>query len=496
MFFNSLDFLIFFPIVVLVYFIIPSKFQRIWLLIASYYFYMSWNPKYIMLIVFVTVVTYFFARGIEISDRAGGNKGLIGKRICLVGSILATLSLLVMFKYANLAIGYTNKVLEIFHVELIEKTFDYALPVGLSFFTFQALGYIIDVYRGETRAEKNFIQYALFIAFFPQLVAGPIERSKNLLKQVNQTHRFNYERVKNGLLLMLWGFFLKVVLADRIAIFVDAVYADPYRYSGFFIIVATVLFAFQIYGDFYGYSMIARGGARVLGFELMENFQSPYLSLNVAEFWRRWHISLSGWFRDYLYIPLGGNRKGKFRQYLNLMIVFLASGLWHGASLSFVLWGTLNGIYQIMGDICKPIKYKLVQIFSCDITRWEHKVFCSLTTFILVDISWLFFRAGSISNVITMCRQIGGGENLWIFFDGSLYEAGLSRQEFVVMLIAIILMLWVDSLHLRNVHVLSILEKSGLIFRTLVVGSLIYVVVMLGAYGGDYGASTFIYFTF
>ena len=495
MVFNSLDFLIFFPIVVLVYFIIPSKFQRIWLLLASYYFYMSWNPKYIVLIVFVTVVTYFFARAIDILDRVDGNKGIAGKRICLVGSILANLSLLVLFKYANLAIGYINKVLEIFHVELIEKTFDYALPVGISFFTFQALGYIIDVYRGAC-AEKNFIQYALFIAFFPQLVAGPIERSKNLLKQVNQTHQFNYERVKNGLLLMLWGFFLKVVLADRVAIFVNSVYADPYRYPGFFIIVATILFAFQIYGDFCGYSTIARGGARVLGFELMENFQSPYLSLNVAEFWRRWHISLSGWFRDYLYIPLGGNRKGKFRQYLNLMIVFLASGLWHGASLSFMLWGALNGIYQIIGDICKPTKQKLVQIFSFDITRREHKVFCSLTTFILVDIAWFFFRAGSISNVITMCKQMVWESNLWIFFDGSLYEAGLSRQEFGVMLIAIALMLWVDSLHLRNIHVLSILEKSGLIFRTLVVGGLIYIVVMLGAYGGDYGASTFIYFTF
>ena len=257
MLFNSIDFIIFFPIVVLVYFLIPKRFQRIWLLVASYYFYMSWNPKYIILILFATVVTFIGGIGIAILD-----KNSIGRRVCLICSILANLLMLFFFKYIDMMIGYLNKILGLFHIGIVEKNFSYALPVGISFFTFQAIGYVIDVYRGETKAEKNFLSYALFISFFPQLVAGPIERSKNLLRQVNETHKFEYDRVKNGLLLMLWGFFLKLVVADRIAVFVDAVYENPFGNNGFFIVIATVLFGFQIYCDFYGYSTIARGGAK------------------------------------------------------------------------------------------------------------------------------------------------------------------------------------------------------------------------------------------
>lgn len=257
MLFNSIDFIIFFPIVVLVYFLIPKRFQRIWLLVASYYFYMSWNPKYIILILFATVVTFIGGIGIAILD-----KNSIGRRVCLICSILANLLMLFFFKYIDMMIGYLNKILGLFHIGIVEKNFSYALPVGISFFTFQAIGYVIDVYRGETKAEKNFLSYALFISFFPQLVAGPIERSKNLLRQVNETHKFEYDRVKNGLLLMLWGFFLKLVVADRIAVFVDAVYENPFGNNGFFIVIATVLFGFQIYCDFYGYSTIARGGGQ------------------------------------------------------------------------------------------------------------------------------------------------------------------------------------------------------------------------------------------
>lgn len=241
---------------------------------------------------------------------------------------------------------------------------------------------------------------------------------------------------------------------------------------------------------------LQRGGAKVLGFELIENFMAPYLALNVADFWRRWHISLSGWFRDYLYIPLGGNRKGKSRQYVNLMIVFLASGLWHGASLSFVVWGALNGIYQIAGDICKPVKKMLAKVFSYDLTRWEHRWICRIGTFLLVDISWFFFRAGSISHAVIMWKQMTGVYNPWIFLSGALFKIGLSRQEFWVMLIVITIVLWVDSIHNRGLHILEILEKRGVICRTLAVGGLIFTVVMLGVYGGGQDASTFIYFIF
>lgn len=491
MLFNSIDFIIFFPIVVLVYFLIPKRFQRIWLLVASYYFYMSWNPKYIILILFATVVTFIGGIGIAILD-----KNSIGRRVCLVCSILANLLMLFFFKYIDMMIGYLNKILGLFHIGIVEKNFSYALPVGISFFTFQAIGYVIDVYRGETKAEKKFLSYALFISFFPQLVAGPIERSQNLLRQVNETHKFEYDRVKNGLLLMLWGFFLKLVVADRIAVFVDAVYENPFGNNGFFIVIATVLFGFQIYCDFYGYSTIARGGGKVLGVELMENFKAPYMSLSVTEFWRRWHISLTGWFRDYLYIPLGGNRKGKLRQYMNLMVVFLASGLWHGASLSFVIWGALNGIYQVVGNMGKSIKCQFTRWFVNDEIKWEYKFLCRLCTFCLVDITWLFFRAGSMQNVAILCEQMFGVYNPWIFFSGALYEIGLSRQEFWLMLIVIAVVLWVDSLHYRDIHVLDVLEKSGLLFRTLAVSGMIFVVAMLGVYGESQDVGTFIYFTF
>lgn len=240
---------------------------------------------------------------------------------------------------------------------------DILLPVGISFYTFQALGYTIDVYRGDTCAEKNFFQYALFVSFFPQLVAGPIERSSHLLQQLATPHKFNSEEAKSGLLLMLWGFFLKIVLADRIAIFVDWVYGDYHTFGGWYLIVATALFAIQIYCDFAGYSIIAMGAAQILGIRLMENFQSPYLAVSVADFWRRWHISLTSWFRDYLYIPLGGSRCSKWRKYMNKMIVFLVSGLWHGAKISFVVWGGLNGLYQIIGEILQPLRDKLVKLF-------------------------------------------------------------------------------------------------------------------------------------
>lgn len=234
----------------------------------------------------------------------------------------------------------------------------------------------------------------------------------------------------------------------------------------------------------------------MLGVELMDNFKAPYMSLSVTEFWRRWHISLTGWFRDYLYIPLGGNRKGKLRQYSNLMIVFLASGLWHGASLSFVIWGALNGIYQVIGNISKSVRYRIMKRFQSDEIKWEHRFLCRLCTFCLVDITWLFFRAGSIQNAVAICEQMFGVCNPWIFFSGALYEIGLSRQEFWLMLIAIVIVLWVDSLHYRDIHVLAVLEKRGLLFRTLAVSGLIFAVVMLGVYGESQDVGTFIYFTF
>lgn len=316
MLFNSSEFLIFFPFVTLIYFILPKKVRQYWLLISSYYFYMCWNAKYIILILFSTFITYISGLLIEkIRNKAyEQKKEIIRKNIVVAVSFILSLSVLFYYKYANFAFAILGRALLSVHINLRVTQFDVILPVGISFFTFQALSYTMDVYRGEIYAEKNFFKYALFVSFFPQLVAGPIERSKNLIRQISEPKSFEFERARDGVLLMLWGYFLKIVLADRIAIFVDTVYGDIVAYPGYFIIVATILFAFQIYCDFAGYSVIAMGTARILGIELMDNFQSPYLSASVADFWRRWHISLTSWFKDYLYIPLGGGEKGKLSQ--------------------------------------------------------------------------------------------------------------------------------------------------------------------------------------
>lgn len=344
MLFNSINFIIFFPIVVSIYFAFPKKCSYIWLLVASYYFYMCWNVEYILLLFLSTLVTFLASLGIdycEKSNKLQEEKKSVCKKICVIGSLTCNLLILFFFKYANFTIDSLNVLLQTLHITVIERSFDVLLPVGISFYIFQALGYTIDVYRGEIEVETNFLRYALFVSFFPQLVAGPIERSKNLMKQLKESHSFDFDRMRDGLLLMLWGYFMKIVLADRIAIFVDAIYGDLETYTGYYVLIASILFAFQIYCDFAGYSTIAMGAAKILGFTLMENFNAPYLSLSVAEFWRRWHISLSTWFRDYLYIPLGGNRKGIWRKYCNLFVVFGVSGLWHGANWTYVIWGAL-----------------------------------------------------------------------------------------------------------------------------------------------------------
>lgn len=306
-------------------------------MVASFYFYMSWNPKYIFLILTTIIITYFSGIGISKAHKKGS---IIEKKFFATVSIALNLMILFFFKYFDFAIDSINRSLQMGDFKLLNPTFDVLLPVGISFYTFQALSYTMDVYRDENfKVERHFGRYALFVTFFPQLVAGPIERSKNLLSQFYEEHYFDYQRVKNGLLLMIWGLFQKIVIADRAAIVVNTVYNNLTAYTGFEVIVATMFFAVQVYCDFCGYSDIAIGASRVMGFNLMTNFRQPYFSQSIKEFWRRWHISLSTWFRDYVYIPLGGSRCSKIKKYRNLMITFLVSGLWHGANWTYVVWG-------------------------------------------------------------------------------------------------------------------------------------------------------------
>lgn len=336
MLFNSIQFVIFLPFVILIFYILPAKYRYLGLLIASYYFYMCWNVKYTFLLFMSTFITYMSGILIEKTNK------IKMKKVWVTVSFLLNLSILIFFKYFNFILESINVVLDLLEIQFKFLEYNIILPVGISFYIFQALSYTMDVYRGEIKAEKNMGKYALFVSFFPQLVAGPIERSKNLLNQINNINKFNYKKIKNGFLLSLWGFFQKIVIADRLAILVNEVYGNYEKYEGFQIFIATVFFAIQIYCDFAGYSNIAIGVAQMMGFQLMQNFKQPYFSKSVAEFWRRWHISLSSWFKDYLYIPLGGNKKGKIRKYMNIMIVFLISGFWHGANWTYILWGRLS----------------------------------------------------------------------------------------------------------------------------------------------------------
>ena len=428
MLFNSIQYIIFLPIMVIVYYIIPtSRLKNIWLLLGSYFFYMNWNAAYALLLLTATLVTY--GGGLIIATLKEKNLKKYCKP-CLITCLVINLSILCVFKYLEMAVGYINVILSFFNLPELSVTWNLLLPVGISFFTLQSVGYLIDVYRGDIPVEKNIITYALFVSFFPQLVAGPIERSKNLLSQLKNHKKFSYVFFQKGLLWILYGLMIKMVIADNLSIWVDIVFKDPVKYSGWYIVYATFAFTLQIYCDFYGYSIIAKGSAYLFGFELMSNFESPYYSKSIKEFWRRWHISLSTWFRDYLYIPLGGNRRGTARKNVNLLIVFLVSGLWHGASIAFVLWGFLNGIYQVIGDF----KNKILSGISSKSDLFYIRFIKTVSTFVLVALTWIPFRAGSWSDtktivfyMITNLRHFGINEirNLYLLWDKLPAKMGL-----------------------------------------------------------------------
>jgi len=429
------------------------------------FFYMSWNAEYALLILTSTVITYATGLFLESVKTKGwdATKKQRVKKLIMLFSFGINLGILFYFKYTNFALSLAGAVLQKFGLAVQIPAFDIILPVGISFYTFQALGYTMDVYRDDLYAEKNFIRYALYVSFFPQLVAGPIERSKNLLKQLASPKKFSFTSARDGLLLMLWGLFLKMVIADRVAIFVDTVYGDYSAFPGVYLILATMLFAVQIYCDFSGYSIIAKGAAEVMGIELMENFDAPYLSTSVAEFWRKWHISLTSWFKDYLYIPLGGSRKGKFRKYLNKMIVFVVSGLWHGASLSFVAWGGLNGLYQIAGEVLSPIRKKLNQRLCLNEISIGHKLIRMIATFVLVDFSWIFFRADSLKESVAIIKSMVTVYNPWILFDGGIYQCGLDIKNYRLMIVCICVLSFADYLKHKGIKIREVILPPGLL---------------------------------
>ncbi len=360
---------------------------------------MAFIPMYIFILALTIVVDYIAA---ILMERQSGFR----KKLLLIVSLISTALILFAFKYFNFFSETFSSVAHLFHYDVAPFVYNIIIPVGLSFHTFQSMAYVIEVYRGKQKAEKNFGIYSLYVMFYPQLVAGPIERPQNLIHQFYESHDFNYQRVTEGLKQMAWGFFKKLVIADRLAIYVNEVYNHPDKYEGLTIIIATIFFAYQIYCDFSGYTDIAIGAARVMGFRLMKNFDRPYSSASVTEFWRRWHISLSSWFRDYLFIPLGGSKVSVKKNYLNLALVFIVSGLWHGANYTFVIWGALHALYIIVEKLLAGKKTRnesfsssrLIQLQSSFAKSGIQKLTKQVLTFSLVCFAWIFFRANSVSD--------------------------------------------------------------------------------------------------
>jgi D-alanyl-lipoteichoic acid acyltransferase DltB (MBOAT superfamily) len=500
--FNSLSFLVFFPVVSLFYFILPEKARNYWLLAASYYFYMNWNAKYALLLFGCTLVTYISGWLIGVSrkedqDAVPKKQRRTGSaKLYVAVSFLLNLGLLCWFKYTNFFLDNFRAVMQTFGVGIPVPNFDIVLPVGISFFIFQALSYTMDVYRGKVRVEKNFLKYALFVSFFPQLVAGPIERSDHLLKQFDEKHKLEPIRVERGLMLMLWGYFQKMVLADRVALLVNQVFNYYTAYAGFEIVAGAVFFAVQVYCDFAGYSNIAIGAAQVMGFDLMQNFREPYLARSVGEFWRRWHISLTLWFRDYLYFPLGGSRTGKLRHYLNIMVVFLVSGLWHGAMWTYVIWGGMNGLFQMIGSLTAKRRAQFRQALHIKSTAFSYKLLQVCATFCLVDFSFIFFRANSVSDAFGMIARLFSTFNPWILLDGTLYTLGLNQKDFLITLAAVGVLFAVDVFHRKGMELRSSLLRQNRLFRWAVCYGAIFTILIFGSYGPDYNAASFIYFRF
>ena len=494
MLFTSFDFLVFLPIVLIVFFLIPPKTRYIWLVVVSFFFYMYLDPLYVFLILFPTILTYM--GGLYIEDNKMETKR---KKYILTLCIFSILMLLGVFKYTNFMIDIVNVFIKmLFDKELTQTTM--FLPIGISFYTFQTIGYLIDVYRGDVKAERNIIRYALFVTFFPQLVAGPIERSKSLLNQLRHLDRIkanDFKRIESGVIIILYGYFLKLVIADRASILVDNVFAEYYLYGSVELILAAVLFAIQIYTDFCGYTSIAIGIAQVMGVELMDNFNCPYFSISIKDFWSRWHISLSTWFRDYLYIPLGGNRKGKIRTAINKLIVFSLSGLWHGASWHFVVWGMLHGIGQIIEDSLG----KIVDIHflknKVNKTCFSWKLLKITTTFIFVSFAWIFFRAESVKEAFCFIRTIFEKNDIWRLFDGGIYMLGLDILEMNILLLSILFVLFVDGIrYVKKKTIDSFVVEQNMYFRILIIIGLLLSIIIFGKYGSGFDANSFIYFQF
>jgi len=487
MLFNSFQFLVFFPIATLIYFLLPHKFRWFHLLLASCLFYCAFIPVYILILFFTIIIDYI--AGILI-ERTIGPK----RKYYLVLSLISNIGILLFFKYCNFFIYNFNTLLHTINSPSYLSFINIILPIGLSFHTFQAMSYTIEVYRGNQKVEKHFGIYALYVMFYPQLVAGPIERPQNMIHQFYEKKKVEYANVSDGLKFMLWGMFKKVVIADRLASFTDPVFNFPKHYSPAILLIAAIFFSFQIYCDFSGYSDIAIGAARVMGFKLMTNFNRPYNSKTISEFWKRWHISLSTWFKDYLYIPLGGNRVAIPRTYFNLFIVFLVSGFWHGASWTFIIWGAIHGGYLIFAIITQKARHRVNTALKLTSIKSLYNFIQITTTFCLVTLAWVFFRAKKVNDAFYIIKNIFIAiKQLFdklIFHKTLPFNLPVSLREFALAFWAI---LFLEVVHLLQRHNHFETLKSSPIY---VRWTVYYFLVFIIAYFGVFENREFIYFQF
>ena len=450
-------------------FLIPRKFRYIWLLFISVAFYLSLDMRAAAVMAGTIVVTYFSALLIErVSAKAGGTRPR-SAAVILALSLLVEVAAMLVFK--------SGKIMG---------------AIGISFYMLKSVGYLVDVYRADVRAERNFCKLALFVSFFTQVVSGPIERAGNMLPQFSYPVTVDFDRMRDGFLQILWGYFLKLVIADRLSIFVDNVYSAPMEMEGTVVALATIFYSFEIYCDFAGYSAIAIGVSRILGIDVMKNFDSPYMSKSIAEFWRRWHISLSSWLRDYIYIPLGGNRKGTVRKYINVLIAFVVSGIWHGTALTYLVWGLLHGVYQVIGFITMPFRDKVVSVLKIDREGISHRTVKTVITFLLVNLAWVFFRSKSLEEAFVIIKK-SLEFTPWVFSDGRLFSQGLTRGGFNVCILGILLLIIMDVLAYNGVEIRDRIIRQSIWYRWVIMIAGILSILIFGIWGAGYNASSFIY---
>lgn len=496
--FSGVVYLAFLALATIVYYLLPgARTKASWLLLLSLGFYAVLSPEWLWVLAAVTAFTWAMGLAINASRRDGETAGRTAKLLLTVG-VVAVAGALVVFKYLGFFAEVGNQVLAVTPLGMSLPTIRLLLPVGVSFWTFQSIAYLVDIYRGKTSAERNPLYFSVAVVFFPIVTAGPITRVQTLVPQLRERHRFDPAGTQSGLLLIGGGFFKKLMVADRLAVFVASVFDDPRQFAGteqgLIFSVAAVFFAIQLYCDFSGYTDIVRGSARLFGVELPQNFAAPYFATSVKEFWRRWHMTLMDWLKDYVYIPLGGNRKGALRRDVNTMAVFLVSGLWHGAGFSFIAWGALNGLYLIAGEKSAPVRDRLVTLLRVDRTTVGHRIVQTLMTFGLITFAWVFFRANSISDALYIAARMFV-PTVWIFSDGTMVQQGLSFAELMVALLSTGVVWLTDWLSLRT-DLLAAFNRQHLVIRWAVYYALIFSVAVFGHYGGAYDAASFVYFKF